>query len=214
MPSDYDPSKLYPVVTILHGAGERGTDNQSQLKNMVSYLFNQENSLYVDAIIIAPQCTSYPEQWVDWNWEKGNYSIDDIPESNELGNVYNYINSFKTRCSVDSDRLYVMGLSMGGFGTWDLIMRHTDDFAGAVCICGGGDPTQAENLVDMPIWAVHGTNDSNVPYSGTQAMCQAIKDAGGENCYFDSREGANHFVWDYVGKSTEIAEWLFSQKQG
>lgn len=217
VPSDYDPSKLYPVVTILHGAGERGSDNKSQLKNMVSHLFNQEKSKYMDAIIIAPQCPwnsadGTEARWVDWNWEKGNYSVESIPESNELNNVYEYINNFKNSYAVDQDRLYVMGLSMGGFGAWDLIMRHTSDFAGAVCICGGADPTQAENLVDFPIWAVHGTNDPSVPYAGTQAMCQAIKDAGGESCYFDSRQGANHFVWDYVGQSTEISSWLFSQE--
>jgi predicted peptidase len=91
-------------------------------------------------------------------------------------------------------------------------MRNPTVFAGAVALCGGADPSQASSLTTVPIWAVHGTNDPSVPYAGTQAMCSAIQNAGGENCYFDSRQGANHFVWDYVGQSTEIADWLFSQE--
>ena len=170
----------------------------------------------MDAIIIAPQCPKTnvdgtEARWVDWNWENGNYSVDEIPESNELNNVYEYINNFKNSYAVDQDRLYVMGLSMGGFGTWDLIMRHTNDFAAAVCICGGGDPTQADKLVDMPIWAFHGTNDTSVPYAGTQEMCQAIEDAGGELCKFTTVQGAGHLIWSDVAKNQEVMNWLFSQ---
>ena len=183
---------------------------ESQLKNMISEMFNQENSLYYDSIIICPQCPS-SNQWVDTPWENGNYSIDTVQESNELANVYEFILNVRNTMAVDSNRFYVMGLSMGGFGTWDLIMRHTDDFAAAVCLCGGADVSQANNLLKMPIWAVHGTNDSSVPYAGTQAMCNEIINLGGKECTFESMQNYGHNVWSYAGGSKEIATWLFSQ---
>lgn len=215
VPSDYDPSKSYPLLTILHGAGERGNDNTSQLKNMVSNLFNQENSPYMDAIVICPQCPSN-QQWVDTPWGVGNYSIDNVPVSNELTCVVEIITSAQCDLNVDTNRLYLMGLSMGGFGVWDLLMRNTSMFAGAVALCGGADVSQAPFLTSIPIWAVHGKNDrenSVVPYTGTEAMCQAIADAGGTLCIADLKEGYGHNVWDYAGNSTEIAKWLFEQSK-
>lgn len=212
VPSSYDPDKEYPLVTILHGAGERGNDNSSQLKNMISEMFNQESSPYLDAIIICPQCPS-GQQWVDTPWEEGNYSTASVEISNELSTVLEIILSTQADLSVDTDRLYVMGLSMGGFGTWDLIMRNPNMFAAAVPLCGGADVSQASALTTVPIWAVHGTDDTDVPYAGTAAMCAAIKEAGGEICIFDSKEGFRHNVWGYVGASVEISSWLFEQSK-
>ncbi len=210
VPSDYDPQKSYPVVTILHGAGERGNDNQAQLKNMVPALFNQNNSKYMDAIIICPQCPS-GQQWVDTPWTKGNYSVDEIPESNELKAAFGLSEWAKYNLAVDLDRVYIMGLSMGGFGTWDMIMRHKESFTAAIPICGGADPEYAEYLKDFPIWTLHGTRDSSVPYAGTEAMCQALKEAGSTSYHFDTLENQGHIIWDTVGNSNEIADWLFSQ---
>lgn len=218
VPSNYNSDSGNPVVTILHGAGERGTDNSSQLKNMVAALFNQPNSPYLNSIIIAPQCPRYNSdgseaRWVDWNWENGNYSVSEIPESNELKAVYELVSGLRDEMVTDISRYYIMGLSMGGFGTWDMIMRHGDIFAAAIPICGGGDPTQAEVLVDIHIYTVHGTADPTVPHSGTKAMYDAIIAEDGKRIVFDSLQGYNHFVWDYVGKSTEITTWLFAKRK-
>ena len=206
VPSDYDQTKKYPVLTILHGAGERGNDNVSQLVNMVSEMFNQENSKYVDAIIICPQCPG-GQQWVDTPWANGNYSIDAVKESNELSAVMDILEGVGSTYSTDTDRYYVMGISMGGFGAWDMVMRHTDVFSKAVCLCGGGDVSQASKLVNTPIWVVHSSNDGIVPYEGSEAMSQAIKDAGGELCVFETKN-SGHNVWSYAGSSTDIANWL------
>ncbi|MBE6663718.1 MAG: hypothetical protein E7602_04350 [Ruminococcaceae bacterium] len=206
VPSDYDQTKKYPVLTILHGAGERGNDNVSQLVNMVSEMFNQENSKYVDAIIICPQCPG-GQQWVDTPWANGNYSIDAVKESNELSAVMDILEGVGSTYSTDTDRYYVMGISMGGFGAWDMVMRHTDVFSKAVCLCGGGDVSQAGKLVNTPIWVVHSSNDTIVPYEGSEAMSQAIKDAGGELCVFETKN-SGHNVWSYAGSSTDIANWL------
>ena len=209
VPSDYDPSKLYPVVTILHGAGERGSDNQAQLKNMVAALFNQKDSKYIDAIIVCPQCPA-GQQWVDTPWANGNYSVDSLNESNELKTAFELVEWTKYNLSTDHNRYYMMGLSMGGFGTWDMIMRHRDSFTAAVALCGGADVSYAEYLKDFPIWAVHSSNDYSVPYAGTQAMCQALENAGSTVYTFETKS-SGHNVWGYAGSSTEIADWLFSQ---
>ena len=211
VPYDYDESKSYPVLTILHGAGERGNNNTSQMANMVFHLFNNAENPVWDSIVICPQCPGWPNQWVDTPWGEGDYRIDEVPESTELIAVMQLLDQVEKDYATDVNRYYVTGLSMGGFGTWDLMMRHTDRFAAAVPICGGADQTQAEKLVDKPIYTVHGSNDHDVPTSGTRVMVEAIKAAGGEKITYEELPGYSHNVWDYTGQKLEIWQWLFSQ---
>ena len=211
VPFDYDESKSYPVLTILHGAGERGTNNTSQMANMVFNLFkNKENPVW-NSIVICPQCPGWPNQWVDTPWGEGDYRIDEVDESTELIAVMQLLNAIESDYATDTNRYYVTGLSMGGFGTWDLMMRHTDRFAAAVPLCGGADQTQAHKLVDKPIYTIHGTNDGDVPISGTQVMVDAILALGGEKIIYEKLSGYGHNVWDYAGNKLEIWQWLFSQ---
>ncbi len=216
IPSSYNENEKLPVVTILHGAGERGNDNKKQLINMVPGLFSQKNSPFFDAIVIAPQCPAYPEQWVDTPWAQGNYSTESVAESNELKAVVELLESVKGELSTDEDRYYVMGISMGGFGTWDLISRHTEMFAAAVPLCGGADPSMAKHLVDFPIWTVHSTNDGTVPFAGTNEMVEAIKaecdELGLDPKITFEKKSMDHNVWTYAGTNARISAWLFSQR--
>lgn len=217
VPSNYDASKDYPVIVFLHGAGERGTDNMAQLGGMVPSMFNQQNTKIENAIVVAPQCP-WNNQWVDTPWANGNYSIDGVPESNELKAVVELLNVVKNKYSTDENKYYAMGLSMGGFGTWDLIMRHTDMFAAAVPVCGGADVSQAENLKYMPIFTAHASNDGSVPYAGTEAMVEALRDAGSTavifKCHKDgSLSSGGHIIWDEIGGNPQMLEWLFSQSK-
>ncbi|MBQ3041302.1 MAG: hypothetical protein IJD42_06865 [Clostridia bacterium] len=209
VPSDYDSTKEYPLITILHGAGERGNDNKSQLKNLVVNLFNQKDSKYLDAIIICPQCPTN-EQWVDTPWAEGSYSTSKVYESDELKAVIDIVGSVGELLSTDKASYTVMGLSMGGFGAWDMIMRHNDIFSKAVCLCGGADPSRAPELINVPIWIVHSSNDNIVPYSGSEEMYNAIVDAGGESCIFETKS-SGHNVWGYAGDSEDIANWIFTK---
>lgn len=216
IPSCYNEKEKLPVVTILHGAGERGSDNARQLVNMVPELFSQTNGLITRAIVIAPQCPSYPNQWVDTPWGEGNYLTSGVEESNELKAVVELIEKTKAELVTDEDRYYVMGISMGGFGTWDLIARHTDMFAAAVPLCGGADTSMADKLVDFPIWTVHSSNDDVVPYGGTRDMVAAIKNAcelaGVDPKITFETKSFDHNVWTYAGNSIRIVSWLFQQK--
>ena len=88
-----------------------------------------------------------------------------------------------------------MGISMGGFGTWDLLSRHSRDFTAGVPLCGGGDPTYAVNLVDIPIWTVHGSKDSVVPVDGTREMVETIQMCRGTKIKYTELENYDHNVW-------------------
>lgn len=211
VPYDYDAAKEYPILTILHGAGERGNDNTSQMSNMVYPMFCNENTPLWDSIVICPQCPSYPEQWVDTPWANGNYSVENVPESNELKAVLEILDYLDRKYSIDDDRYYLAGLSMGGFGVWDLLMRHSEKFAGAVPLCGGADYTQADKLVNMPIYTIHGTNDTSVPISGTRQMVEALKELGSTALKYEELQGYGHNVWGYAADKDEIWTWLFDQ---
>ena len=112
---------------------------------------------------------------------------------------------------IDTRRIYLTGLSMGGYGTWDLIARQPERFAAAIPICGGGDPATAERIKHIPLWVFHGDADSAVKVSRSRDMVAALKQAGGEPKYTEY-EGVGHDSWTRTYKSPEIYEWLFSQR--
>ncbi|HEV7234704.1 MAG TPA: prolyl oligopeptidase family serine peptidase [Ktedonobacteraceae bacterium] len=118
---------------------------------------------------------------------------------------------------IDSNRLYITGLSLGGYGVWDAIERWPSYFAAAIPIAGAGDPSKAAVLKDLPIWAFHGSADTTVPASGSRDMIATIKAAGGHPLYTEY-PGAGHEIWDFVYATTGTAQhtpgvlsWLFSQ---
>ena len=210
-PENYREDREYPILLILHGAGERGTDNSLQLKNAVQNLFNDTTSPVYGAFVVCPQCPEAPNQWVDTPWADGNYSLNEVPQSNELAAVEELLLQLMEDLPVDNARVYVMGLSMGGFGTWDLLMRNPTLYTAAVPLCGGADPAYAEVLVNTPIYTVHSTDDGAVPCAGTREMVAAIKAAGGEKIIYEELEGYGHNVWDYASQKPEIIRWLFDQ---
>jgi predicted peptidase len=210
VPENYDPQQEYPLLVVLHGAGERGNDNESQLRNMLLAMFNLKNSPVRNAIILAPQCPA-GQQWVDTPWAKGNYDITKVKESNELAGVVEIVDNLWYEYSIDGDRIYAMGLSMGGFGTWDLLMRHKDVFAAGVPICGGGDPSMADALSDVPIYTFHGSIDTTVPVAGTREMAQALQDVGSTVFTYEELDGMAHGIWETVAARADVIKWLFSQ---
>lgn len=212
IPKNYDCGERYPLVLFLHGAGERGDDNEKQLNAGIKRAFEDVTSPIYDSIVIAPQCP-VGAQWVMTPWEKGNYVIDNVPESRELECVCGILDECIDYYNVDTDRVYVTGLSMGGFGTWDMLARHGSRFAAGMPICGGGDPGRAKYLKRIPIWTFHGSADGDVPVAGTRAMFSAIKREGGEDIGYTEFDGAGHNVWDSVYTDRQVIDWLFSQSR-
>ena len=214
LPEGYSENYDYPVFLFLHGAGERGDDNALQMKNVVQTLFNDVNSPLYGAIVLCPQCPA-DKRWVETDWAAGNYDTDEVGESSAMQGIWAMLEKVMDTYAVDGSRLYVMGLSMGGIGTWDLIMRNPGFFAAAAPICGAADPSCAADLVDMPIYTVHGDADGSVPTAGTREMVAAIRDAGGEMIHYEELPGYGHNVWDYAASEAEVEgmgliEWLFS----
>lgn len=207
LPESYDESKSYPMLVFLHGAGERGNDNELQFFHCVQYLADN----LPECIIVAPQCP-VNNQWVDTPWANGAYSVDAVPESNELKAVMELLQALQTEFSVDADRIYASGISMGGFGTWDLMMRHNDYFAAGIAVCGGGDPSKAELLKDTPLYVFHGDADTSVPISGSRDTVQAIRDAGGEKVSYIEYAGAGHGIWNDAFATKGLLTNLLTQK--
>jgi predicted peptidase len=197
-------------LLLLHGAGERGNDNMGNLVHVVSNLFNVKNTPVTDAIIVAPQCPA-GNQWVNTPWANGSYDATCVKISNELKAVMEIMDSVEREFSTDYDRYYVMGLSMGGFGTWDLLMRYPDYFAAGVPMCGGADPSMADALVDVPIWTFHGSVDSVVPVSGTREMAAALEEVGSTVFTYEEMAGKDHGIWGTVASRKDVIEWLFAQ---
>lgn len=208
-----------PLVLFLHGAGERGADNLAQLKNAIKrVIYAGSDSLFMNAVVLAPQCP-VGEQWVDTPWSEGNYTLSEVSESKNMKKAISLVEYYAGLRYIDADRIYVVGLSMGGFGTWDALARHGDLFAAGVPICGGGPTDAIDALKDMPVYTFHGTADATVPYAGTSEMVECIKEAGGDAIRFISFANAGHSIWDraivYAGDqlNPSVAEWLFGQKK-
>lgn len=220
---EYVPINIHekvPLILFLHGSGERGNDNVSQLKNCIKEPFKQGNQNFFNSIVIAPQCPSAPSQWVNWDWSNGNYNLKDISESKVLDGVFNLIKNYSKKSIVDTSRIYIIGLSMGGFGVWDLIARHQDFFAAAVPICGGGALDCIEIYKQIPIYCFHGEDDSTVPYEkSTKIMYEKIKSAGGNLIKFVSFPNQGHGIWNNAitfsgdNNNPPLSEWLFSQSR-
>jgi predicted peptidase len=214
VPNGYDArdgKKQYPLILFLHGAGERGTDNAAQLK-WGGALLAGDVQKKEPCFVVAPQCPP-DKQWVNTPWARGSYDQDKVPISDELKMALAVVDRAQKEFHVDPDRVYMMGLSMGGFGTWDAILREPKRFAAAVPICGGGDPSKAESIKSVPVWAFHGGADNVVPTQGSHDMVDALKKAGGHPRYTEF-PGVGHGSWANAWNEPELLDWLFAQKRG
>jgi predicted peptidase len=194
LPEGYgEKGKKWPLIIYLHGAGERGDDLEKVKCNGWPLLIEQSKKF--GFIIVAPQCP-LNDWWTDY--------------TKELKNLTDYI---KTEYNVDSSRVYLTGLSMGGFGTWRLAEKYSQDFAAIVPICGGGDSLwMGKNLKTVPIWAFHGAKDDIVPLKRSQEMVDAVNAAGG-NAKLTIWPDAKHDSWTEAYKTEELYKWLLSHKR-
>lgn len=209
IPSDYSSDQKYPIFVNLHGAGIRGSDNKRPLA-FVKQLFQNDAYNLDECIVLVPQCPEN-EKWVDIVWKDGSYNLADVPESNEFEALVALIESLKKEYSVDENRIYAAGFSMGGYGTWNLLINHPDLFCAGVPMCGAGAPDAADRLLNTPVWAVHGAKDPTVPVSGSREMVEAIQKLGGTKVHYTELPDHEHDVWNYTYSNEEIFTWLFSQ---
>lgn len=209
IPKNYDCGVLYPVMIFMHGAGERGSDNEEQIKVALPHVFDDPTSPAYNSIIIAPQCPE-DKQWVYTPFAKGSYSTSDVTESKECQTVIDILRYIISEYNVDKSRIYVTGISMGGYASWDLMTRHPSIFAAGMPICGGGDPSAAKILAEIPIRVFHGLLDTAVPTECSREMYYAIKAVGKGRIQYTEFENGYHDIWDKVYSDMNNIRWLFS----
>lgn len=210
LPEAFVEGEQYPLVLFLHGAGERGSDNTAQLTWGVDAFAADEFRDDHPAIVIAPQ-VPVGQFWANLNWRSEGAGLMDEP-ARPLELAHKLVVKYLEDYPVDPNRLYITGLSMGGFGTWDMITRHPDLFAAALPICGGGDPSKAYRIIDIPIWNFHGALDDVVPPELSRDMIQAIWEAGGKPGYTEYPD-MDHFSWVPAYGDRFVLEWLFKQEK-
>ena len=210
-PKDYDANKKYPLVIFMHGAGERGTDNLVQLVHGMNDFSKDENREKYPCFVLAPQC-AVGKRWVEVEWTSDSHEQLEKP-SDAMGLTLELLPKLQQEFSIDDKRLYVTGLSMGGYGAWEMIQRFPDKFAAAAPVCGGGDEHFAAKLTHIPIWAFHGDKDTVVKPSRSRKMIAAIKQAGGKPLYTEY-PGVAHNSWVNAYSDPKLLEWMFAQKRG
>ncbi len=222
LPSDYDPesSEKYPMLFFLHGHGETGMDNTQNIRvnggenKLINDLIARDN-----VIIVAPQATcddGGDREWINSNvhkWAQGSRSA--LPENptTAMAAAMALLDEYLASGKVDTSRVYAGGISMGGYGTWELITRRSEVFAAAIPLCGAGIPSEAAKLTEIAIWAFHGTADTTVPSKGTSDMESAIKAAGGTKIRVTYLQGVGHSCWDQAYATSGLVDWLLGQSR-
>jgi predicted peptidase len=200
----------HPLVVFLHGAGERGSDNRRQLTYLPRWMITDRHRREHPCFLLAVQCPE-DQWWSPHSEEERLIAVagESTPSMQALEEVLEKV--IETE-KVDANRIYLTGLSMGGYGSWHLAAKHPGRFAAVVPICGGGVVEDAPRLKDLPIWAVHGTDDRVVPEAQSRRMVDAVRAAGGTVLY-TPLEGVGHDSWTDAYNRIGVIEWMFEQRR-
>ena len=194
LPEGYgEQEKDWPMMLFLHGAGERGSDLQKVKIHGPPKIVEEQGDF--PFIVVSPQCPE--DRW--WN--------------DDLDVLINLLDEVVAKHDIDNDRVYLTGLSMGGYGTWALASKYPDRFAAIAPICGGGTMIMALGLEDMPVWAFHGAKDQVVPVGESERMVETINARGG-NARLTVYPDAGHDSWTESYENQELYDWLLSHRRG
>lgn len=210
-PETIEPGKRYPLVLFLHGAGERCSDNTSQLKYLPTWLAEPPLRQQFPCFVVAPQCRA-EHRWSPFDWSDKTSSPLAAEPTADLAAAIAALDAVCQEEPIDESRIYLTGLSMGGYGSWELAARQPERFAAVVPICGGGDEAQAAKIAHLPIWCFHGAADQVVPVERSRSMIAAIKAAGGSPKYSEL-PGVGHDSWTPAYLDSGLLEWLFAQRR-
>jgi predicted peptidase len=210
-PAVLEKGKTYPLVLFFHGAGERGSDNRGQFERMRCINFWEKYPCFV----LAPQCPKRnvegDQKWVETAFGAPSHIMNENPAW-QMKLAMELLDKTIKDNPIDSRRIYVTGLSMGGFATWEILQRKSEKFAAAAPVCGGGDPAFAPKLAKLPLWVFHGEVDDVVLPIRSRDMIAAIKAAGGSPKYTEY-SGAGHDVWSATYSDPAVWDWLFAQRK-
>ncbi len=231
VPPSGSPVRKYPLVLVLEGSGEESQPGMTPSQGLALLAGHPYVTPWVPdpanpgapnvqsqwpSFIVIPQLAA-PSRWVDVPGNQGSYQLATNP-SVGLEMAKELTDTLQAEYTqIDANRLYVTGISMGGYGTWEMVERWPGYFAAAAPVAGGGDPSKAYLLKDLPIWVFQGAADPIVPVSASQDMVAAIKAAGGHpKLTLFPGLGHNDTTWATVydvtaPSSTNLFQWLFAQ---
>lgn len=216
-PKNYDKTKKYPLVLFLHGAGERGRDNEKQLTHGSKLFLKDEYREKYPAIFLAPQCPEN-QYWASVKIDRGKMPLAlDFNYENDITHpLHAALELTKTLIKnerVDKHRIYIMGLSMGGMGTFEAVYRQPKLFAAAIPICGGADAkAYTKKAAKVPFWLFHGDKDGVVEVRYSREMYARLQELKSDVKYTECT-GVNHNSWDNAFAEPALFEWLFSKKK-
>ncbi len=219
VPENYDPARSYPLVLFLHGAGERGSDNEIQLtaNQGATVWAKPEEQAKHPSFVLAPQ-SNMDGGTLGWTSLMSSGRGKPFGPQDQLVTAYDILQKVRGEYNIDQKRIYVTGLSMGGFGTFALAIAHPGEFAALVPVCGGGDPAKLAAISEIPIWIFHAAEDPVVPVEMSRDSVQALEEAGGTPRYTEYPAGTYffpmaHFSWVSVYANAEMRDWLFQQSK-
>ncbi len=198
-----------PLVVFFHGAGERGSDNHAQLQNGAAELLSSDDHrAKFPCFALLPQCP-LGHRWVEVDWSADSHELP-VEPSLPMAALRELLGPLLRDPRIDSARVYLIGLSMGGFAVWDLLCRQSTDFAATIAICGGADLAQAKRVAHLPIWLFHGAQDQVVSVERSRQMVEALGQAGHRPRYTEYA-AVGHDSWSQAFADPGLLPWLFAQ---
>jgi predicted peptidase len=217
-PKKFDPSKKYPLIIVLHGAGERGNDNEAQIKYGPKLFLNDTIRQNYPAIVVFPQCPNN-SFWSNVKIEQNTAGkfVFNFQEGGEpttaMHALLGLVDQFLDKPFVNKKQVYIGGLSMGGMGTLEILRRKPNTFAAAFAICGGDNTNNVSKYAKkVPLWIFHGQKDSVVPFDHSQVVVDALKAAGADP-KFTIYPNDDHNSWDDAFAEPQLMPWLFSHSK-
>ena len=212
-PDSYDKSRRYPLVLLLHGFGERGTDNEKPVKsdsNGAGLFTKAAIRKEFPCFVIVPQAGHV---WVSEPDFHRNTPFQEKPQDS-IRLTGQLVAALMKEFSIDADRFYLMGYSNGGCGVWDLLVRAPKLVAAAVVKSGAGDPSRIAVAKPVPVWVFHGAKDETVPVARAHDMVAALKKAGGHVFYTEYASASHHDAATKAHHESELLPWIFAQRRG
>lgn len=194
-PPSVEEGAKYPLVIFLHGAGERGNNNRTQIQKTVAKALDDRG-----CYVFAPQCPK--NLWWD--------GLRDSAVSETLDKCIEYI---LTTYEVDENRVYITGLSMGGFGTSYMVKENPQRYAAAVCVCGAIDADDYSAYVDVLMWVAHSSVDKVVSVEVSRKLYNAVTELGGDKIIYTEYDNMGHSIWNKFYGTAEVWDWLFFQSR-
>ncbi|MCC8410460.1 prolyl oligopeptidase family serine peptidase [Mucilaginibacter sp. UR6-1] len=219
-PVQFDPNTKYPLIIVLHGAGERGNNNEAQLAYGTNLFLSQEVRQQYQAIVVYPQCPA-DSYWSNVDIQKDSLSGKrkfyfqeaKAEPTKAMKALMGLTQELLDKPYVNKKQVYIGGLSMGGMGTYEMLRRKTKVFAAAFAICGGDNTLNAKIYAKkVPLWIFHGAKDNVVPVDHSEVMVAAIREAGGDPRYTVYPK-ALHDSWTQAFAEPDLLPWLFSHKK-